>query len=94
MEAQTGHGSLASIVREGVDYTLLCECVNTVSHIVDSNDAIALSKHEGALVWSDGHGGDLLLGEALVRDVLTFFAQVILTDIPWLRVETEHFVRI
>ena len=68
--------------------------VNTISHIVDSDDAVALSKHEGALVRCDGYSSDFLLGEALVGDVFTFFAQVILNDIPRLRVKTEHFVRI
>ena len=94
MEAQSGHGSLASIVRERVDHALLRECINTVSHIVDSDDAVALPKHKGALVRSDGYGGYFFFSEALVRDLFTFSAQVILTDIPRLCVETEHLVRI
>ena len=73
---------------------MLGECINTISHIVDFDDAVALPKHERALVRCDGYSGDLLLGEALVGDVFTFFAQVILNDIPRLRVKTEHLVRI
>ena len=94
MEAQSGHSSLATIVREGINDTLLCECINTVFDVVDSDDAVALPKYKGALVRSDGYSADFLLGEALVRDVFTFFAQIILSDIPRLRVKTQHLVRI